>query len=134
MDSILENLSHKTEPSAQTDSSVAAPAPQRKLTIRLPAASNHLSEAVASTAPGGHSQKDVDAKLTIRLPVGSNHLPDAAAATAPPQKDVGAILRNLAGYRPPPPGPQLFGPPPKARAKPTLRRTTPRAPDAGHCP
>ena len=45
-----------------------------------------------------------------------------------------AILRNLAGYRPPPPGPQLFGPPPKARAKPTLQRTTPRAPDAGPLP
>ena len=45
------------------------PAPQRKLTIRLPAGSNHLSEAAASTAPGGHSQKDVDAKLTIRLPL-----------------------------------------------------------------
>mgnify|MGYP003311903485 CR=1 FL=1 len=110
----------------------AAPPPQRKLTIRLPAASNHLSEA-AATAPGGHSQKDVDAKLTIRLPAGSNTLSEAAAPPAP-QKDVGAILRNLAGYRPPPPGPQLFGPPPKARAKPTLQRTTPRAPDAGPLP
>ena len=58
---------------------------------------------------------------------------EAPAATAP-QKDVDAILRNLAGYRPPPPGPQLFGPPPKARAKPTLQRTTPRAPDAGPLP
>ena len=78
MESILQNLSHKTEPSAQKNTVAAAPAPQRKLTIRLPAGSHNSSEA-ASTAP---------------------------------QKDVDAILRNLAGYRPPPPGPQLFGPPP----------------------
>ena len=38
-----------------------------------------------------------------------------------------AILRNLAGYRPPPPGPQLFGPPPKARAKPTSADDAARA-------
>ena len=101
MDSILQNLSHETEPSAQKNTAAAAPPPQRKLTIRLPAGSNHLCEAAAATAP---------------------------------QKDVDAILRNLAGYRPPPPGPQLFGPPPKARAKPTLQRTTPRAPDAGPLP
>ena len=121
MDSILENLSHKTEPSAQK----APAAPQRKLTIRLPAGSNHLSEAVGATAPGGQPQ------LTIRLPAGSHNSSEAAQ---PPQKDVDAILKNLAGYRPPPPGPQMFGPPPKARAKPTLRKTTPRAPDAGPLP
>ena len=51
MDSILENLSHKTEPSAQKGTAAAVPAPQRKLTIRLPAGSNHLSEAAAATAP-----------------------------------------------------------------------------------
>jgi hypothetical protein len=100
MDSILQNLSHETEPSAH-NTVAPAPAPQRK--------------------------------LTIRLPVGSNNSYEAAAPTAP-RKDVDAILKNLAGYRPPPPGPQLFGPPPKARAKPTLQRTTPRAPDAGPLP
>ena len=96
MESILQNLSHETEPSAQKDTA-APPPPQRKLTIRLPAGSTNSCEAAAE----------------------------------PQQKDVDAILRNLAGYRPPPPGPQMFGPPPKARAKPTLQRTTPRAPDAG---
>ena len=51
MDSILENLSHETEPSAQKNTAAPAPAP-RKLTIRLPAGSNVRSRRPTASRPG----------------------------------------------------------------------------------
>ena len=97
MDSILENLSHETEPK-RTEEYRGGGAAQRKLTIRPPAG-----------------------RIICLKP----------APTAPRRRTWTPILRNSPATGRPPPGPQLFGPPPKARAKPTLQRTTPRAPDAG---
>ena len=89
MDSILENLSHKTEPSAQK----APAAPQRKLTIRLPAGG-----AAAATPP-------VAPATTQRMPpraprIGAQYqadteLPEPETAPPPPVAVAAARTRTM---------------------------------------
>ena len=94
MDSILENLSHETEPSAQNGTATAVPAPQRKLTIRLPAGAG----AAAATPP-------VAPPTTQRMPpraprIGAQYqadteLPEPETAPPPPVAVAAARTRTM---------------------------------------